>query len=67
MKKRLPHLLTTVRFPLTLCPLEAPMPRCFLTLYLFCGLTDLLDGFWPGAWGFALYLAWRLIRRPTWR
>lgn len=45
MKKRLPHLLTAVRFPLALCLLAAPMPRRFLTLYLFCGLTDLLDGF----------------------
>lgn len=44
MRMYLPNLLTAARFPLALALLAAEDTAWFLTLYLFCCLTDVLDG-----------------------
>jgi len=53
-QKAIPNLLTVLRIPcaaalLFLAPLETP----FLAVYLFCGLSDVLDGFLARRWNVA--------------
>ncbi|MCI2105795.1 MAG: CDP-alcohol phosphatidyltransferase family protein [Intestinimonas sp.] len=52
MKKRLPNILTALRFPLALglLPAEA-LSATFLVLYLLCCLTDALDGYFARRFG----------------
>ncbi len=52
MKKRLPNVLTALRFPLALglLPTDA-LSATFLVIYLFCCLTDALDGYFARRFG----------------
>lgn len=46
MKKHIPNLLTILRIALCLPLLfTAPLSLWFIALYLFCGVSDILDGF----------------------
>lgn len=45
MKNHLPCCITAARFVSALCLAAAEIPVLFLALYLFCCLTDALDGF----------------------
>lgn len=61
IKKHLPNILTAARVPLAVAMLFVKtLSWAFLTLYLLCGLTDILDGFFARKFGVQSRLGARL-------